>query len=168
MIYIVIYLICLTCDTLCSILCFLIRCCAVHPLLFIGYYTYDMRSKYPTQLAMMCFVKSSITADVFFEKNNRIIHQQPLVYLFIFGQWPKQGAPCWHMAKARCRVETSTTEAEYSHMIGRNRTAPSAGHLFGWYTLQRPPSSQVHLVWPPLHLVLATASEAVRSTDPRT
>ena len=30
----------------------------------------------------------------------------------IFGQWPKQGAPCWNMAKARCRVETSTTEAE--------------------------------------------------------
>ena len=28
------------------------------------------------------------------------------------GQWPKQGAPCWTMAKARCRVETSTTEAE--------------------------------------------------------
>ena len=52
-------------------------------------------------------------------------------------------------------------------MIGRNRTAPSAGHLFGWHTLQRPLSSQVHLVWPPLHLVLATASEAVRSTDSR-
>ena len=30
-------------------------------------------------------------------------------------------------------------------MIGRNRTAPSAGHLFGLYTLQRPLSSQVHL-----------------------
>ena len=43
-------------------------------------------------------------------------------------------------------------------MIGRNRTAPSAGHLFGWYTLQRPLTSQVHLVWPPLHLVLATAA----------
>ena len=37
-------------------------------------------------------------------------------------------------------------------MIGRNRTAPSAGHLFGWYTLQRPLRSQVYLVWPPLHL----------------
>ena len=23
------------------------------------------------------------------------------------GQWPKQGAPCWNMAKARCGVETS-------------------------------------------------------------
>ena len=32
-------------------------------------------------------------------------------------------------------------------MIGRNRTAPSAGHLFGLYTLQRPLSSQVRLVW---------------------
>ena len=40
-------------------------------------------------------------------------------------------------------------------MIGRNRTAPSAGHLFGLCTLQRPLNSQVHLVWPPLHLVLA-------------
>ena len=38
------------------------------------------------------------------------------------GIWPKQGAGY--------EVETSTTEAEYeSHMIGRNRTAPSAGHL---------------------------------------
>ena len=57
--------------------------------------------------------------------------------------------------KGRNESQTSTTEAEWSHMIGRNRTAPSAGHLFGLYTLQRPLSSQVHLVWPPLHLGLA-------------
>ena len=37
----------------------------------------------------------------------RLVHE-----LLILGQWPKQGAPCWNMAKARCRVETSTTEAE--------------------------------------------------------
>ena len=52
-------------------------------------------------------------------------------------------------------------------MIGRNRTGPSPGRLFGQYTLQTPLSWPRHLVWPPRHLVLATGSEAVRSTDVR-
>ena len=82
----------------------------------------------------------------------------------------------WAVAKKRCTLleygqskvkgrnesQTSTTEAEQSHMIDRNRTAPSAGHLFGLYTLQRPLSSQVHLVWPyssKVHLFLATAQK---------
>ena len=30
----------------------------------------------------------------------------------VLGRWPKQGIPCWNLAKARCRVEPSTTEAE--------------------------------------------------------
>ena len=42
-----------------------------------------------------------------FGKNIRIcVHVLRIVSVFL-GRWPKQGAPCWNMAKARWRVETS-------------------------------------------------------------
>ena len=69
------------------------------------------------------------------------------------GQWPKQGIPCWNMAKARCRVEPRPLRPNRATRwveIGRHPLLA----VFSDAILCRGHSArQGHLVWPPRHLV---------------